>query len=149
VFLAMMLFPIYWMINASLQQSGNVLTADFFPWHPSFAGYEKAIADQFLGWLLAKGPGGSGYNARRLGVMYLIWNGKIWGSYRASEGWRAYTGGESHSDHIHISLSWNGAMKRTSWWTGQVAAVDYGPCPAVDGEMPPSSFSSALPGPVR
>lgn len=46
VFLAMMLFPIYWMINASLQQSGNVLTADFFPWHPSFAGYEKAIADQ-------------------------------------------------------------------------------------------------------
>lgn len=46
MFLAIMLFPIYWMINASLQPSGNTLTADFFPWNPSFAGYEKAIADQ-------------------------------------------------------------------------------------------------------
>jgi len=98
---------------------------------------EKAIADQFLGWLLAKGPGGSGYNARRLGVMYLIWNGKIWGSYRASEGWRVYTGSEPHSDHIHISLSWAGAMKHTSWWTGKTAPVDYGPCPTVEGAMAP------------
>lgn len=46
VFLAFMLFPIYWMVNASLQPSGNTLSADFFPWNPSFAGYEKAIADQ-------------------------------------------------------------------------------------------------------
>jgi multiple sugar transport system permease protein len=46
VFLAIMLFPIYWMVNASLQPSGNTLSADFFPWNPSFAGYEKAIADQ-------------------------------------------------------------------------------------------------------
>lgn len=46
LFLAVMLFPIYWMVNASLQPSGNTLSADFFPWNPSFAGYEKAIADQ-------------------------------------------------------------------------------------------------------
>ncbi|MBG6237743.1 multiple sugar transport system permease protein [Mycetocola sp. CAN_C7] len=46
VFLALMLFPVYWMINASLQPSGNTLTADIFPFNPSFAGYEKAIADQ-------------------------------------------------------------------------------------------------------
>jgi multiple sugar transport system permease protein len=46
IFLAIMLFPIYWMVNASLQPSGNTLTADFFPWNPSFAGYERAIADQ-------------------------------------------------------------------------------------------------------
>jgi peptidoglycan hydrolase-like protein with peptidoglycan-binding domain len=97
---------------------------------------EKAIADRFLAWLLADGSsGGSGYNARRLGVMYVIWNAKIWSSYFASQGWRAYTGGESHSDHIHISLSWAGAMKRTSWWTGKTAADDYGPCPAAEGEM--------------
>ena len=45
---------------------------------------EKAAADRFLHWLLAKGPksSGYGYNARRLGVMYVIWNGKIWGGYR-------------------------------------------------------------------
>nr|WP_243229881.1 carbohydrate ABC transporter permease [Microbacterium sp. CIAB417] len=46
VFLAIMLFPVYWMINASLQPSGNTLTATLFPLNPSFAGYEKAIADQ-------------------------------------------------------------------------------------------------------
>ena len=46
VFLGIMLFPIYWMINASLQPSGNTLTADFFPWDPDFSGYRTAIADQ-------------------------------------------------------------------------------------------------------
>lgn len=44
--LAIMLFPVYWMVNASLQPSGNTLSADFLPLNPSFAGYEKAIADQ-------------------------------------------------------------------------------------------------------
>jgi multiple sugar transport system permease protein len=42
--LAVMLFPVYWMVNASLQPSGNTLTADFLPLNPSFEGYEKAIA---------------------------------------------------------------------------------------------------------
>ncbi len=46
IFLGVMLFPVYWMINASLQPSGNTLTADIFPFNPSFAGYEKAITDQ-------------------------------------------------------------------------------------------------------
>lgn len=99
---------------------------------------EKAIADQFLTWLIAPGPQGEpGYNAKRLGVMYVIWNGKIWGSYRAAEGWRPYSGGEAHADHIHISLAWTGATKRSSWWTGTVPPVDYGPCPAIAGEMAP------------
>ena len=102
---------------------------------------EKALAEQFLTWLLAPGPNGmAAYNARRLGVMYVIWDGRIWSSYRAAEGWRAYTGGESHSDHIHISLAWTGAMKRTSWWTGRAAVVDYGPCRAVAG-MPAPVYS--------
>ncbi|WP_077490674.1 carbohydrate ABC transporter permease [Sinomonas mesophila] len=46
LFLAVMLFPVYWMVNASLQPSGNTLTADFLPLNPSFAGYERAIAQQ-------------------------------------------------------------------------------------------------------
>ncbi|RZU62312.1 carbohydrate ABC transporter permease [Zhihengliuella halotolerans] len=46
VFVAVMLFPVYWMVNASLQPSGNTLNADFFPLNPSFAGYATAIADQ-------------------------------------------------------------------------------------------------------
>jgi peptidoglycan hydrolase-like protein with peptidoglycan-binding domain len=102
---------------------------------------EKALAEQFLTWLLAPGPNGmAAYNARRLGVMYVIWDSRIWSSYRAAEGWRAYSGGESHSGHIHISLAWTGAMKRSSWWTGKAAAVDYGPCRAVAG-MPAPVYS--------
>jgi peptidoglycan hydrolase-like protein with peptidoglycan-binding domain len=114
---------------------------------------EKAIADQFLGWLLEAGPDGlAGYNARRLGVMYVIWNARIWGAYSAATGWKAYTGAEAHTDHIHISLSWAGAMKETSFWTGEAAPVDYGPCREYIG-LPASTYSvprtsSACPPPV-
>jgi peptidoglycan hydrolase-like protein with peptidoglycan-binding domain len=69
--------------------------------------------------------------------MYVIWNGHIWGSYRAAEGWRAYGGAEAHADHIHISLSWNGATGRSSWWTGSATPTDFGPCPAIEGELAP------------
>nr|WP_231366287.1 carbohydrate ABC transporter permease [Zhihengliuella flava] len=41
-----MLFPVYWMINASLQPAGNTLNAGLIPWNPSFEGYRTAIADQ-------------------------------------------------------------------------------------------------------
>lgn len=44
--LCIMLFPLYWMLNASLQPSGNTLTASFLPLNPSFAGYQTAIRDQ-------------------------------------------------------------------------------------------------------
>ena len=113
---------------------------------------ENAIATQFLTWLLAPGPTGMvALNARRLGVMYVIWNGKIWSAYRAAEGWRGYTGGESHAGHIHISLAWNGAMKRTSWWTGKAAAIDYGPCVSVEGNPAPrwtAPRSTPCPAPI-
>ena len=46
VFLAIMLFPIYWMVNASLQPSGNTLSGQIFPVNPSFTGYEIALRDQ-------------------------------------------------------------------------------------------------------
>lgn len=46
VILALMLFPVYWMINASLQRSGNTLTAGFLPLDPTLANYAKAIVEQ-------------------------------------------------------------------------------------------------------
>ena len=46
VLLALLLFPVYWMLNISLQPSGNALSGTFFPTHPSLAGYRSAIADQ-------------------------------------------------------------------------------------------------------
>jgi multiple sugar transport system permease protein len=44
--LAVLLFPVYWMINASLQRDATSFTTDWFPWHPSLAGYRQALADQ-------------------------------------------------------------------------------------------------------
>jgi multiple sugar transport system permease protein len=46
VFLALMLFPVYWMLNISLQPSGNTLSGTFFPTDPTLAGYRTAIEDQ-------------------------------------------------------------------------------------------------------
>ena len=84
---------------------------------------EKAAGDQFTEWLIAVGPDEKpGYNARRLGVMYVIWNTQIWSASSAGRGWQAYTGANPHTDHVHVSLSWNGAYMRTSWWTGSLVA---------------------------
>lgn len=46
VLLALMLFPVYWMLNISLQPSGGTLPSNFFPRQPSLAGYTTAIQDQ-------------------------------------------------------------------------------------------------------
>ncbi|MFD8546024.1 carbohydrate ABC transporter permease [Streptomyces sp. NPDC059649] len=44
--LALMLFPVYWMVNASLQPAGNTLQGGWFPSHPDFSGYVTALRDQ-------------------------------------------------------------------------------------------------------
>ena len=84
-------------------------------------------------------------NARRLGVMYIIWNDKMWSSYRPSEGWRPYSSCADtpasaydtacHRNHIHLSLSWEGANGRTSFWTKQVAPSRLGPLPSRRPEL--------------
>ncbi len=89
---------------------------------------EKAAAADFLAWATRN----NGENARRLGIMYMIHNKKIWAIYRAKDGWRTSSG---HTDHIHISFSWNGARGTTSFWTGKVAPVDRGPCSRFAGTL--------------
>ena len=80
---------------------------------------EKAAGDAFTAWLTAIGPDGKvGWNARRLGVMYVIWNQQIWSNTSSGATWKPYTGPSPHTDHVHVSLSWAGAYERTSWWTG-------------------------------
>lgn len=54
---------------------------------------------------------------RRFGLMYIISNRKIFEFDEANLGWQKYDGKNPHTDHIHFSFSWAGALKRTSWWT--------------------------------
>jgi hypothetical protein len=83
---------------------------------------EKAKADTFLDWLLATDKHGNTHAmARRLGVMYIIFNRHMWRAY-GDPGWSRYDGTNPHTDHIHISLSYDGASGRTSFWTGQPLA---------------------------
>lgn len=102
---------------------------------------QRSYAQAALTWMLATDPGGNTFaNARRLGVMYLIWNNRSWSAYRPQDGWREYNGcldptraGNAydtacHRNHVHISLSWAGAMKRSSYWSKAVAPPEFGPC---------------------
>lgn len=104
---------------------------------------QKAAAKAAIAWLLATDPHGNRFAmARRLGVMYLIFDNRMWGAWSGQ--WENYNGCQAaakqqaayanacHRTHIHISLSWAGAQGRTSFWTRKVAAVDYGPCRAAD-----------------
>ncbi len=80
---------------------------------------DRAAADDFLARLFATDEHGNRHAlARRLGVMYVVWNNRIWGSYRADAGWRPYVGDSPHTDHAHISSSWVGGLGETSFWTG-------------------------------
>jgi hypothetical protein len=98
---------------------------------------QHAEALALINWLLATDSAGNQFaNARRLGVMYLIYENQIWGPWDgkwepynncAKTPQAAYDNG-CHRTHLHISLTWNGAMGRTSFWTGKVTPTDYGPC---------------------
>lgn len=84
---------------------------------------DRAAATDLLNWLLGTDQHGNRHAmARRLGIMYVIWNRQIWEAYRPSAGWQPYScdGSPSscHTNHIHFSFSWAGARKQTSWWTG-------------------------------
>ena len=99
----------------------------------------KANAQSFLTWLLATDKAGNKYAmARRIGIMYIGWNNKMWSAYDPGRGWSDLKGcsivGSTkntspaydtycHRDHIHMSLSWDGAQGATSFWTGKVTQV--------------------------
>src|SRR5947199_832060 len=88
---------------------------------------QVAQVKTLVNWLFASDAYGHKYAmARRLGIMYIIWNKKIWGTYSASSGWRPYscsgvTG--CHQNHVHFSFSRAGASGKTSYWTKVVVNV--------------------------
>ncbi len=91
--------------------------------NPTHVAHVRAVT----GWLLAGTGAERAERARRFGIMYMIWNRQIWKAHQIDRGWQPYTGASPHTDHVHFSFGWNGARQSTSWWTGRVAPVDYGP----------------------
>ncbi|HEX6878525.1 MAG TPA: hypothetical protein VF165_22900 [Nocardioidaceae bacterium] len=88
---------------------------------------DRRYARDFLGNLMRTDRAGHRKAmARRMGIMYIIWNDHIWS---ASHGYRRRdylhpacsklsTCGTTlrHRDHMHISLTWAGARAKTSWY---------------------------------
>jgi hypothetical protein len=95
---------------------------------------DRTRAQRFLRKILAVGPSGERAElARRMGVMYVIWNDRIWASYDQFRV-RAYKSSGCkklskcsrtlrHRDHVHISLTRAGGLGRTSWYAGRVPAA--------------------------
>ena len=110
----------------------------------SHSAKDRARVARFVHWLDKPDKYGNTYaQARRLGIQYLIWNHKIWGSYAASAGWRKYTGADPHTNHVHISFTWAGARKKTSFWTGKVGNVAATPTPPTDPPDTPHAAHAA------
>ena len=77
--------------------------------------------------MTAPGPDGTpAANARRLGIMYIGWGDEMWRAYDTDRGWTELKGCYSlqgsgsdtfcHRDHVHFSMTWDGAAGRTSYW---------------------------------
>jgi hypothetical protein len=111
---------------------------------------QKAQADALFGWLFATDKNGNKHAmARRLGIQYIQYNNRMWRAYNATAGWQPQMlGGKAcstlgstyktscHRDHIHFSFSWNGAWKKTSFFTGNVACPTPVDQPAFTAAMP-------------
>ena len=75
--------------------------------------------------------GNTDAKARRMGIMYMIWNDHIYRSYDREFAKQDYLSSSCrrasscsktlrHRDHLHISLSRAGARGRTSWYDGRL-----------------------------
>ena len=120
---------------------------------------DRASVNALIQWLFKSDAYGNRYAmARRLGIQYIIWNHRIWGSYAAGAGWRKYTGSNPHTDHVHFSLSWAGARKQTSFWHPRDFPNDSGsspskpkpkPTPTPTPTKPPQDYPDPTPDEPR
>lgn len=92
---------------------------------------DRERASRFLRRVLATDDAGNAHAlARRMGIMYVIWNDRMWASYERFEP-AAYLSGSCssrkrcsktlrHRDHLHVSLSRAGGRGDTSWYDGRL-----------------------------
>src|SRR5688500_12126752 len=93
-------------------------------WSVSVAnGVHRAAVSDLFDWLLEEDRLGNKHaRARRLGIMYMIWNKRIWSTWG---GWDTYCvmkrgtcidpddkgARHPHTDHVHFSFTWAGARQ--------------------------------------
>jgi len=71
--------------------------------------------EKLMAWLLAPGAFGELHaNVRRVGLRYMIWDGRIWTG--GTRSWLPYSGASPHRDHVHFSFGWDGALGQTSFY---------------------------------
>jgi hypothetical protein len=92
---------------------------------------DRAKAADLLKRIFATDQAGNAHAiARRMGVMYIIWDDHLYASYRQFAA-RDYLASSCksrstcsktlrHRDHMHISLSRAGGLGETSWYDGRV-----------------------------
>ncbi len=89
---------------------------------------QNADAKAFLNWLLATDAYGNKFAmARRLGIMYLIYDSRTifisssatWTEYHHCLTTETSSSLDTtcHRNHVHISLTWPGAREQSSWYT--------------------------------
>ncbi len=111
---------------------------------------DVAEVEAMFAWLFATDQyGNTNAMLRRTGLMYVIWNKKIWKAYAPEKGWQVYSGPNTHRDHVHMSFGWNGAKKTTSYWDRTVAPVDFGPRPPMLPKPTPSHQNIAKRAPYE
>jgi hypothetical protein len=101
---------------------------------------DAALAAALLDELLAPDDTGQPHAlARRMGIMYIIWDDTMYASYDGFVAKRYLSSGcrnrrtcsptLRHRDHLHVSLTRKGARGRTSWYYAQAAAAVVAPTP--------------------
>ena len=92
---------------------------------------DRKRAQRFLGRIFATDARGNTHAwARRMGVMYVIWNDKMFSAWDRFDP-EPYLSSSCpskkkcsrtlrHRDHLHVSLSRAGARGRTSWYAGRL-----------------------------
>ena len=98
---------------------------------------DRALAQALLDELFAPDDTGQPHAlARRMGIMYIIWNDRMYAAYDDFEPKRYLSSGcrskrkcsptLRHRDHMHLSLTRKGARGKTSWYAAQPATAPAG-----------------------
>jgi len=113
---------------------------------------ERAEVKDLLAWLLATDAHGNTHAmARRLGIMYIVWNRRMWSTWEL--GWEVYCVQRGrrckdpdskavlhpHNDHVHFSFGWPGAKMLTTYWHPELSNGPPAPSPSPSPSPSPTT----------